>query len=454
MTAHVLIIDDDHELCELLRLDLAQRDYAIETCTNADEAMAALSARAFDAVLTDLNLPGMGGIDLCERIVSNRPGVPVVVMTAFGSMETAVAAIRAGAYDFVTKPVDLNLLHLVLDRAVQNGRLQEQVRFLSDAVERMEHFGELIGASPAMQQLFDQLTRVAATDASVLITGENGTGKELVARALHKRGERRGGPFVAINCAAVPENLLESELFGHARGAFTDAKAERKGLFAQADGGTLLLDEIGDLPLGLQPKLLRALEERSIRPVGGNESIEFDARIVASTNADLQAEVAEGRFREDLFFRINVIQLDVPPLRSRGTDILLLAAHFLRQFASRAGKEVTGLSQPVAEKLLAYHWPGNVRELRNAIERAVALTRHDKITVEDLPERIRAYRSSELVLGGDDPAELATLEQVEKRYIQHVLRATSGNKTSAARVLGLDRKTLYRKLERYGLSDR
>jgi DNA-binding NtrC family response regulator len=454
MPARVLIIDDDPEFCELLRLDLSQRGFEIETCMDSAAGLAALSERPFDVALTDLNMPGMDGIDLCHRINANRPDVPVVVLTAFGSMEAAVAAIRAGAFDFVTKPIDVEVLQVVLDRAVRHRELQQQVRFLSDAVERMERFGDLIGASPPMQRLFDQLARVADTEASILITGENGTGKELVARALHKRSNRKDGPFVAINCAAVPENLLESELFGHARGAFTDAKAQRKGLFAQADGGTFLLDEIGDLPLALQPKLLRALEERSVRPVGGDESVPFDVRIIASTNRDLHAAIGESRFREDLFFRINVIQLDVPPLRSRGTDILLLAQHFLQYFAARSNREVTGLSEPVAEKLMSYDWPGNVRELRNAIERAIALTRQERITVEDLPERIRDYRSSELVLGGEDPDELPNLEQVESRYIQHVLRVTSGNKTLAARVLGLDRKTLYRKLDRYGLTER
>jgi two-component system response regulator HydG len=282
----------------------------------------------------------------------------------------------------------------------------------------------------------------------VLITGESGTGKELVARSLHQRSARRAGPFVAINCAALPETLLESELFGHKKGAFTDARADRSGLFLQADGGTLLLDEIGDFPLALQAKLLRALETGAVRPVGGDRDASFDVRVLAATNRDLEATVEDGRFRQDLFFRINVIQLDVPPLRSRGTDILLLAQHFLEQFAAASKKNITGISEAVAGKLLSYDWPGNVRELRNAMERAVVLTRYEKLAVEDLPERIRNYRNSEVFIGGDDPGELLSMEAVEERYIRHVLRVVGGNKARASRVLGFDRKTLYRKLER------
>jgi two-component system response regulator HydG len=371
-------------------------------------------------------------------------------MTAFGSMDTAIAAIRAGAYDFVTKPFEMDVIALTLQRAADHRELKEQVRVLSEAVERTKGFDDLVGASPAMQRLFDQLARIADTDASVLITGESGTGKELVARSIHRKSSRQQKPFVAVNCPALPETLLESELFGHARGAFTDARAERRGLIVQAEGGTLLLDEIGDLPLSIQPKLLRALEERTFRPVGGDQEVPFNARILAATNRDLEEAVEEGRFREDLFYRIDVIQVEVPPLRSRGTDILLLAQHFVGLFADRSNKQVVGITEPVAEKLLAYRWPGNVRELRNVVERAVALTRYDKLVIDDLPEKIRDYRSSQVLLGGEDPSELAPLEEVERRYILHVLQSVGDNKALAARTLGLDRKTLYRKLRQYG----
>jgi two-component system response regulator HydG len=284
-----------------------------------------------------------------------------------------------------------------------------------------------------------------------LITGESGTGKEVVARAIHKQSRRHKGPFVAVNCAALPDSLLESELFGHARGAFTDARAERKGLLLQADGGTLLLDEIGEMPPGMQAKLLRALEEKTLRPVGGDKEVPFDVRLITATNRDLEAAVEENQFREDLFFRINVVQIDLPPLRARGTDVLLLAQHFVETFADRSDKQVTGIAENAAERLLAYSWPGNVRELRNVVERAVALTCYEKVAVEDLPAKVRDYRSDQVFIGGDDPTELVPLDEIEKRYILHVLKTVGDNKAMAARILGLDRKTLYRKLKQYGV---
>ncbi|MFC1705657.1 sigma-54-dependent transcriptional regulator [Planctomycetota bacterium] len=449
MPGRILIVDDEPSMCELLEADLGTRGFEPVWFTSADEAFAELGGETFDVVLTDLNMPGLNGIDLCKRIVANRPDTPVIVITAFGSLETAVAAIRAGAYDFVTKPVEMDVLALTLERALKHRALRQKVRVLSAAVERSQRFHDLLGRSPAMQRVFDQLTRVAESDISVLITGESGTGKELVARALHKQSARRTRPFVAINCAALPETLLESELFGHVRGAFTGASVARKGLFAQAGGGTLFLDEVGEIPVTLQPKLLRALDERTARPIGGDKELPFDVRLVAATNQDLESAVDEGRFRQDLFFRLNVVQIELPPLRARGTDILLLAQHVLEHLAAHSQKPITGLSEPFAEKLLVYSWPGNVRELKNAMERAVALTRHDKLCVEDLPEKIRAYRRSHLVIGGEDPIELASMAEVERRYILHVLEATGDNKTLAARVLGFDRRTLYRKLARY-----
>jgi two-component system response regulator HydG len=437
-------------MCELLETDLRMRDFEPQWSTSGEEALRAMSRSEFDVVVTDLKMPGIDGIELCKRIVANRRDIPVVVMTAFGSMETAIAAIRAGAYDFVTKPIEMDMLALTLQRAVRHRQLQEQVKILSEAVARSDRFDELMGDSPAMQQLYDQMSRVADIDASVLIVGESGTGKELVARSIHKRSRRSAKPFVPVNCAALPDTLLESELFGHAKGAFTDARNERKGLFLQADGGTLFFDEIGEMPLTMQPKLLRALEESRLRPVGGDQEVPFDVRLVAATNRDLESAVEEGTFREDLFFRVNVIQLEIPLLRSRGTDTLLLAQHFVEKFAARFHKAVTGISEAVAERLLAYSWPGNVRELRNVMERAVALTRYDKLAVEDLPEKIRDYRSSQVFIGGEDPTDLVPVEEVERRYILHVLEASGGNKTLAARTLGLDRKTLYRKLRQYG----
>lgn len=449
MSARVLIVDDEPSMCELAEADLRSRGFEVESCMCAIDAFTRLQTGAFDVVVTDLNMPGMDGIELCQRIVANHPDVPVVVMTGFGSLDTAVAAIRAGAYDFVTKPLEMEVLAVALDRAIRHRALQEKVKQLSEVVESSRRCADMLGSSPAMQRVFDQLSQIADSETPVLVTGESGTGKELVARALHARSARNERPFIALNCAAVPEALLESELFGHTRGAYTDARKERKGLFLQADGGTLLLDEIGDLPLSLQPKLLRVVEDQRVRPVGGDSEMACDVRVIASTNRDLQTAMEEGRFREDLFYRINVVQIELPPLRARGTDVLLLAQNFLQEAAARSGKQVVGLSEAAAERLIAYGWPGNVRELRNAMERAVALTRFENLVVEDLPERIRDYRSSRLVLEGHDPTELQTLDEIERRYILHVLDAVGDNRTLAARVLGLDRKTLWRKLQRY-----
>lgn len=451
MTGRILIVEDDRSMGEMLETDLRLRGLDTVWYATAEEVLTQWQQDDVDVVLTDLKLPGLNGLDLCARMVANRPDIPVVVLTAFGSMEAAMAAMRAGAYDFVNKPVDLDALALVLERAVQHRTLQAKVHTLSAALAQSQRFEALIGDSPPMQQLYQQLARIAASEAAVLITGESGTGKELVAQALHAYSRRAAGPFVPVNCPTLPLTLLESELFGHVRGAFTDARTERIGLFVQADGGTLFLDEIGDVPLELQPKLLRVLETSSVRPVGSNKERHVDVRVLTATNRDLEAAVEAGRFREDLVYRINVITIAVPPLRVRGTDILLLAQHFLARCARRSGKPVAGITEGAAAKLLEYAWPGNVRELRNAIERAVALTRYERIVVEDLPDKIRTYHTSHLLIGSENPTELVSMEEVERRYIHHVLTAVGGNKTLAARILGFDRKTLYRKLAQYGL---
>jgi two-component system response regulator HydG len=449
----VLIVDDEQNMCEMLATALDRRGFDPTWRLSAEEGLEVLAEGSVDLVLTDIRMPNIDGIEFCQRIVANRSDIPVVVMTAFGSLETAIAAIRAGAYDFVTKPIQMDVLALALQRAAQHRQLQEQVRVLSDAVQQSQRFDELIGASSEMQKLYDQLSRIAQLDTAVLISGESGTGKELVARSIRQRSSRQAGPFITVNCAALPEQLLESELFGHERGAFTDARSSRKGLFLEADGGTLLLDEIGEMPLSMQAKLLRVLEESKTRPVGSDKEVAVDVRVISATNRDLEAAIEEQRFREDLFYRINVIQVDLPPLRARGSDVLLLAKHFVQRLSARLGKSVVGISEPAAERLLAYSWPGNVRELRNVMERSVALTRFDKIVAEDLPEKIQKYRSSQVFVGGEDPTEFVSLEEVENRYIEQVMRAVGGNKALAARILGLSRRTLYRKLERIGYQE-
>lgn len=447
--AGIIVVDDEQSMCDFLRDDLTLRGFDVLPFQSASEALKEIQTTDAAVVLTDLNMPRMDGLQLCERIVANRPDIPVVVMTAFGSLQSAIDAIRVGAWDFVTKPVEGELLEIVLRRAIRHHDMQEELRRLAGPAAENDRFEEMLGASTQMQNVFQQIRQIAPTQASVLITGESGTGKELAARAIHKRSPRNEGPFIAINCAALPENLLESELFGHAKGAFTDAREARTGLFQQADGGTLFLDEIGDFPLSLQAKLLRAMEQRTVRPVGGNAETPFDARILTATNRDLERAVEEGRYREDFYYRINVIQLELPPLRARGTDILLISRHFVKHFAQQSKKQVIGITERAAERLLEYDWPGNVRELRNVIERAVALTQVEKLIVDDFPESIRNYRQSRMTIDSLNPEELQPLEAIERRYIRHVLKSVNDNRTEAARILGIDRKTLYRRLKEY-----
>lgn len=449
MHGRILVVDDDQTACEFAAQVLQGRDLAVEWRTRAHDALSLMAEEDFDMVLTDIHMVDLSGLELCERILHIRPSMPVVVMTGQATVEMAIAAMRVGAYDFVTKPLDAKLLCLTIWRAIRHHRLQQEVRRLQTVIDGEKGIADLVGHSPSMRGLFDIVKRVADSEASVLITGESGTGKELVARAVHQQSNRCNGPFLAINCAAMPANLLETELFGHVRGAFTDAKSSRLGLFVQADGGTLFLDEMGELPLEMQPKLLRALQERTVRPLGGNSETPFNARIVAATNRDLDSEVEAGRFRADLFYRINVVRLELPPLRHRGSDILLLAQMFLQRFSERSHKSDMRIALSAAERLLAYHWPGNVRELENCIERAVALARFDELTVEDLPEKIRSYRADRLIISSEDPTSLVTVEELERRYIMQVLSMVGGNKSKAAQILGLDRRTLYRKIQQY-----
>ena len=448
MKGHVLIIEDDQDMCEMLDFGLPRRGFSTRSFLDGRSGVAAVKGEQPDVILTDINLPDIRGVEVCREVNEKWPDTPVVMMTAFGSLETAIEAIRVGAYDFITKPVDMDMLSLALERAVDHKNLRQQVKILSKEIEKAHSFSGLLGASQTMKELFVRLDRIADTETSVLITGESGSGKEITARALHEYSRRKSNPFVAINCSALPENLLESELFGHVKGAFTNAWQDRTGLFLEANGGTLFLDEIGDIPLSLQPKLLRALEERIVRPVGGNKEKAFDVRILAATHIDIESAVQDGRFREDLYYRLNVIKVDIPPLRKRGTDILLLAGKFINDFAEKLGKKVTGLAESTAKKLLSYDWPGNVRELRNAMEHGVAMTLFDKIAPDDLPEKIQAHTSTALFFATDNPAELISLEEMSWRYISYVLKITKGNQTMASQVLNIDRKTLYRKLQK------
>jgi two-component system, NtrC family, response regulator AtoC len=456
MTISTLLVDDDPSMLDTMSERLGRHGFHVECAASADAAIEVLGTNDVDVVVTDIKMRGMTGTELCGWIVANRPATPVILITGFGSLDTAVAAIRAGAYDFITKPFDIEQLILAMERAAQHRALREEVRRLREVVNATTFAGDLIGDSLAIQRLRVLIAGVSAVSTTVLITGESGAGKEVVARLIHQQSPRRAARFIAVNCAAVPETLLESELFGHVRGAFTDAKQARAGLLVQADKGTLLLDEIGDIPIGLQVKLLRALEERRVRPIGGDNDVTFDIRLVAATHRNLEGLVAAGTFREDLYYRLNVIQVAVPPLRARGNDVLLLAQCFLKTFSAQLGKHITMLSPSAAECLVAYNWPGNVRELKNSMERAVALTQSDQILVDDLPEKIRRYRGGQIANDTEAPAvtpDLVPMSEIERRHIARVLAAVHGSKAAAARILGYDRTTLYRKLSQYKLQD-
>jgi DNA-binding NtrC family response regulator len=444
--SRVLIVDDDPDAGDMIADLLRRHDLrSLLARSGAEAVQLAREHGDIDLVLTDFQ---MDGITLCGVLRELIPDAPVIVLTGHGSLETAVRALRAGAYDFLVRPLEPDLLTLAVDRALEHRRLRNEVRRLRDEVTRAVPSRTLLGTSAAMRDVLELIACVAATDATVLIDGESGTGKELVARAIHDASPRRAGPFVAINCAAIPPQLIESELFGHVRGAFTDARVARAGLFVEARGGTLFLDEIGEMPADMQVKLLRALQERTVRPVGGSAEVAFDARIVAATNRDLEEEVRAKRFRKDLYYRVAVVGVHVPTLRERAQDIPALAQHFVRRFSERFGKHVVGISPSALQRLLAYPWPGNVRELENSMERAVALTRFDHLTVENLPERLRAHvpeRADPL----PDPTEaLISIAELNRRYIDQVLGLVGGNKSRAARILGLDRRTLYRIFQR------
>lgn len=445
MQGKILVVDDDREMCALLEEVLRAEGFFLTTSTSSEEAIRYLKKGDFDVVITDLMMQGLKGLELLHESKKIAPLTPVIIITAFGTVESAIKAMKMGAYDYITKPFQLDELILTVKKAMENRMLKEEVSRLKREVAFRYQFHNIIGRSNSMQKIYDLIERVSDTSCNVLITGESGTGKELVAKAIHYNGKRKDGHFVAVNCAAIPEALLESELFGYRKGAFTDAKTDKKGLIFAAHEGTLFLDEITEMAYPLQAKLLRVIEEKKVRPLGDTDAYPVDLRIIAASNKDIKSLIQQGKFREDLYYRLKVVDIEMPPLRERREDILLLAGNFLKRFSEEMGKEITGISEEAKKIMLDYPWPGNVRELENVIQRAITLSKNKIILPEDLP-------SSMTQRAKEDPLEKAlqqwfSLDQLEKEYIKKVLLQVGGNKSRAAEILGLNRKTLYRKLK-------
>jgi len=452
----LLCVDDDGDILKALTALAQSFGYAVDSAPSGAEALELVAEHDYDVVLTDLRMPGMDGMELMQRLHETQERLIVVMCTGYGSVEVAVKAIKAGAYDFVIKPFDVDQLEIVLGRAVTHRRLTDQVSQRQEEEQRSHRFGRLLGRSEPMRRLYDLITRLAPSKSHVLLTGESGTGKDLVAREIHARSPRVERAFVPVSCAAIPDDLLESELFGHAKGAFTDAIADRKGLFERASGGTIFLDEITEMSTHLQAKLLRALQDGEVRRIGADDPVIVDARVIAASNRKVEEAVKAETFREDLYYRLNVIRIEMPPLRERSRDIPLLAKHFAEKYSEEHGRQVRDFSVAAMRALCSYDWPGNVRELENVVERAVVLSRDEVVRLEDLPMQfltVAAWRAASNA-AEEAPTEEgyvpASLAEVERQHIQHVLQWTHEDKQAAAKCLGIGRATLYRKLAQMG----
>jgi len=448
----VLIVDDDRAMCQLLIDLLREEGYETDVAYEGETALQKSRQSYFDLTITDLMMPKMRGVELVQRLREIDNGALVLLITGFGTIESAVEAMRAGAFHYVTKPFRNEEILIQIKRALEQKRLEQEVQRLRTEVRAHHRFQNIIGQSVAMQKILETVAQVSDLPANILIEGESGTGKELIARAIHANSSRASGPFIAVNCAAIPETLLESELFGYVRGAFTDARKDRSGLFREANGGTLFLDEIGELPVTLQTKLLRVLEDKEVRPLGANQGEKDDTRVLSASNRNLEELVRSDKFRQDLYYRLNVIRIELPPLRHRGDDVPLLVRHFVEKFAAGAKHQVDGIDAEALAALKNYDWPGNIRELEHMIERAVLLGKGSRIGLQDLPANVVADGESSVVLAQALTRQL-TLRDLEREYVAKVLDATNGNKTEAAKILGVDRTTLYRKLEEYKLKD-
>ncbi len=441
----LLVADDDHSHRRTLIALLAEWGYAASGAEDGETAIALCKAEPFDLVLMDVRMTGVNGIEALKEIKAYNPAIPILIMTAYSGVENAVEAIKAGAYDYLTKPLDFDELKHTLERAADHACLRNENKTLRDMLASGQGSGGIIGQSPAMRRVLDMAANVAPSEVTVLINGESGTGKELLAKLIHANSKRRSGPYVAINCAALTETLLESELFGHEKGAFTGAEKRREGRFLAASGGTIFLDEIGEMPMSMQAKLLRAIQEREIQRVGGDQSIKVDVRILAATNKNLKGEVESGRFRQDLYYRLNVVSLELPALRERVEDIPLLAAHFLRQYAAKNEKTVKGFTPGAMDRMVKYPWPGNVRELENTVERAVVLLMGEYISERELPPGFLEDEGA----GAAQRTHFAgmTLEEIERIIVAQAVENAGGNKSEAARRLGITRKTLVAKMQ-------
>ena len=445
----ILAVDDDVNMLAMLEKFLKRAGYTVDTASDSLKAMSLVDERNYDIVITDIQMPRATGMDLLKRVKDLQKDTMVIMITAFGSVDSAVNAMKAGAYDYVSKPFNIDEILALLERATQQRRLQREVEQLRQEVERKYSFSNIIGKSKAMQDIFALIQRLSHARSNVLTTGRSGTGKELIAKAIHYNSDRRSMPLVTVNCSAIPESLLESELFGHEKGAFTGAITSRRGLFETANGGTLFLDEIGDMPLGSQSKLLRVVETGEVRPVGSDAVKVVDVRVISATHRDLKELIKHEQFREDLFYRLNVISIHVPDLKERTEDIPILIAHFVKKYGEQFGKPTIRVTHDATACLLKYSWPGNVRELENVIERSIALSSGEEIDTKDLPEHLFQLKAGDLI---DDLAtENMPLTEVEKRYIMKVLQRTNWHQSKAAQVLGIDRKTLYRKIKEYNL---
>jgi two-component system response regulator AtoC len=450
----VLVVDDEENIRLVLKTLLKRHGYDVEVADSGESALALVDSFGPDVILTDVRMPKMNGLDLLATLKAKQNAATVIVMSAYGSVDLALEAMKAGAYDYVSKPFKPDEIVLVLRKAEERESLRRENRALKEQIQKESQFESILAKSPAMAEIFRTITKIADFKTTVLIQGESGVGKELVARAVHSRSARKNHPFVPINCGAIPENLLESELFGHKKGAFTDAHSDRRGLFEEADGGTLFLDEIGELPLNLQVKLLRALQEESIRRLGDSKDVKVDVRIITATHRDLAAEAKAGRFREDLFYRINVLPISIPPLRLRREDINLLIDHFLVRNNARLGTQIRALTADARKLLLEYAWPGNVRELENTIERAMVLCDGDVIDAHDLPERLReALDPVQVQLATGELSVKKTTAAIEEILIRRALQKTRGNRTRAAELLEISHRALLYKIKDYKISD-